>query len=239
MARTYLPSRVPDIVKLWREDVKTINAKAAESLADPAEYPNLFQGYDSALQIEEQLKAKRSELLPAELFLEHENDTKVDLIEQLSSLHVGDAVNGTRNEEYSDADEEAEDVEHGDAVPADLEDTVAISENPIQEDPTEDPSMEDAAEDFGSVEVEPSDGIGEELIEEDIPADVDVTEAKAAVDQYAEDNFEAAMEEMVGVDDEGAGFDKADSPIFGGEDTYDEDLDDDWGLDEEVESKQD
>eukprot|EP00894_Picocystis_sp_ML_P003291 jgi/Pico_ML_1/53808/g4284.t1 len=210
MARTYLPSRVPDIVKLWREDVKTINAKAAESLADPAEYPNLFQGYDSALQIEEQLKAKRR-----------------------------DAVNGTRNEEYSDADEEAEDVEHSDAVPADLEDTVAISENPIQEDPTEDPSMEDTAEDFGSVEVEPSDGIGEELIEEDIPADVDVTEAKAAVDQYAEDNFEAAMEEMVGVDDEGAGFDKADSPIFGGEDTYDEDLDDDWGLDEEVESKQD
>lgn len=31
-----------DIVKLWREDLKTINERAAEALADPMEYENLF-----------------------------------------------------------------------------------------------------------------------------------------------------------------------------------------------------
>lgn len=238
MARTYLPSRVPDIVKLWREDVKKVNTKAAESLADPAQYPNLFQGYDSALQIEEQLKAKRNELLPAELFPEHENDTKVDLVEQLSSLHVEDAVNGTNDGEYSDANEVEEDMEHGDDIPEELGGTIAIDESPA-EDEVEVPSVEDAVEDFGSVEVEPSEGIREELIEEDMPAEEGVVKEEAAVDQYAEDNFEAAMEEMEDVMDQGPSFEKPDSPIFGQEDTYDEDLDDDWGLDEEVESKQD
>lgn len=40
------------MVKLWREDLAKINAKAAESLADPAQYPNLFPNLDLALHAE-------------------------------------------------------------------------------------------------------------------------------------------------------------------------------------------
>jgi coatomer subunit beta' len=36
MARTYMPSKTSEVVKLWRENLKQINEKAAEALADPA-----------------------------------------------------------------------------------------------------------------------------------------------------------------------------------------------------------
>lgn len=41
------------VVKVWRDDLSKINAKAAESLADPAQYPNLFPNYDLALHAEQ------------------------------------------------------------------------------------------------------------------------------------------------------------------------------------------
>ena len=40
------------VVKLWREDLGKINPKAAEALADPAQYSNLFSNLDLALQAE-------------------------------------------------------------------------------------------------------------------------------------------------------------------------------------------
>jgi hypothetical protein len=51
-ARTYLPSRVSEVVGLWRKDLAKINPKAAESLADPAQYANLFPDMDLALEAE-------------------------------------------------------------------------------------------------------------------------------------------------------------------------------------------
>jgi coatomer subunit beta' len=87
MARTYLPSEVSNIVALWRDDLKKviyltlsplqhlenrgdeflmsvlyylqINQTAAESLADPQEYPNLFPDWQSALETEAKLKESR------------------------------------------------------------------------------------------------------------------------------------------------------------------------------------
>ena len=44
---------VLQVVKLWREDLAHINPKAAESLADPAQYPNLFPNLDLALHAEQ------------------------------------------------------------------------------------------------------------------------------------------------------------------------------------------
>jgi len=38
----FYPSHVSRIVKLWRKDLEKVNPKAAESLADPMEYENLF-----------------------------------------------------------------------------------------------------------------------------------------------------------------------------------------------------
>jgi coatomer subunit beta' len=52
MARSYLPSKVSEIVALWRKDLSKVNSKAAESLADPEEYSNLFEDWQVALSVE-------------------------------------------------------------------------------------------------------------------------------------------------------------------------------------------
>ena len=39
------------VLELWKTDLKQINEKAAEALADPKKYPNLFPDLDWALQV--------------------------------------------------------------------------------------------------------------------------------------------------------------------------------------------
>lgn len=36
---------------MWKTDLKQINEKAAEALADPVKYPNLFPDLEWALQV--------------------------------------------------------------------------------------------------------------------------------------------------------------------------------------------
>ncbi len=55
----------PRVVELWRGDLSKTNPKAAQSLADPTEYENLFPELKQALQAEQYLKTERSSLLPA------------------------------------------------------------------------------------------------------------------------------------------------------------------------------
>ncbi|XP_069831669.1 coatomer subunit beta' [Dendropsophus ebraccatus] len=64
LARTYLPSQVSRVVKLWKENLSKINQKAADSLADPTEYENLFPGLKEAFVGEQYLKQKGSMLRP-------------------------------------------------------------------------------------------------------------------------------------------------------------------------------
>ncbi|MED6120434.1 hypothetical protein PIB30_020786 [Stylosanthes scabra] len=49
MAQSYLPCKVSEIVAIWRKDLNKVNPKAAESLADPEEYRNLFEDWQVAL----------------------------------------------------------------------------------------------------------------------------------------------------------------------------------------------
>uniref|UniRef100_A0A3Q2YA40 Coatomer subunit beta' n=1 Tax=Hippocampus comes TaxID=109280 RepID=A0A3Q2YA40_HIPCM len=60
LARTYLPSQVSRVVKLWRENLSKVNQKAAESLADPTEYENLFPGLKEAFAAEDYLRGNCS-----------------------------------------------------------------------------------------------------------------------------------------------------------------------------------
>ncbi|MFT7803266.1 coatomer subunit beta' [Arapaima gigas] len=92
LARTYLPSQVSRygsltpgfgisgwvccdfshtppsrdrVVKLWRESLSKVNQKAAESLADPTEYENLFPGLKESFVAEQYLKETSRKLRPA------------------------------------------------------------------------------------------------------------------------------------------------------------------------------
>jgi len=54
------------VVALWRESLAKKNAKAAQSLADPAEYENLFPGLKEAYRTEQFLAGSKP--VPAKLF---------------------------------------------------------------------------------------------------------------------------------------------------------------------------
>ncbi|XP_070685198.1 coatomer subunit beta'-like [Pempheris klunzingeri] len=65
LARTYLPSHVPRVVKLWKESLSKVNPKAADALADPTQYSNLFPGLQQALLAEQYLKETHVRARPA------------------------------------------------------------------------------------------------------------------------------------------------------------------------------
>jgi coatomer subunit beta' len=89
-ARTYAPSRVAEVVKLWQADLAKINPKAAESLANPEEYPNLFPGIEEALRAEQYLRAQAAHPRPASLFPQLEGEhLQVGLWAQDGTAHAG------------------------------------------------------------------------------------------------------------------------------------------------------
>lgn len=67
-ARSYIPSRISEVVALWREGLSQLNERAGQSLAGPKDYENLFPGYSEALKTEQFLIPERQHLLPASEF---------------------------------------------------------------------------------------------------------------------------------------------------------------------------
>lgn len=67
-ARTYAPSKISSIVKLWKEKLSTVSKKAGQSLADPEQYENLFPGYREALKVEQFLREESKKKIPASAF---------------------------------------------------------------------------------------------------------------------------------------------------------------------------
>jgi len=85
-ARTYAPSHVSRLVKLWKEDLKSVNVRAAESLADPMEYQNLFPDLQLALTAENHFK--QSTLHSASDYLKKKDDLSRDLIAEVRVLEI-------------------------------------------------------------------------------------------------------------------------------------------------------
>ncbi|KAJ3286524.1 Coatomer subunit beta', partial [Blyttiomyces sp. JEL0837] len=65
LARTYLPSHIPRVVRLWKESLlKAGKKKISDSLADPVNYENLFPDIKYAQMIETTFTAKKTEGFP-------------------------------------------------------------------------------------------------------------------------------------------------------------------------------
>lgn len=58
-ARSYLPSEVSRVLKLWKEQAKNKHDKSVQALADPVEYENLFPNFEKALKAEKIVKATK------------------------------------------------------------------------------------------------------------------------------------------------------------------------------------
>jgi len=85
-ARTYLPSEISRVVALWRVQLGKVNEKAGQSLADPADYPNLFPDYQASLQAQQMLARERANVIPAADFKEILPNHERNPLEELSAL---------------------------------------------------------------------------------------------------------------------------------------------------------
>lgn len=90
-ARTYCPSQLGEVVKLWKEDLSTVNQAVADALAGPLQNPELFTDFDMTVAAEKAFKAKPP--VPASRYLEEkqrfvgeegEDLNVLDLIKKLS-----------------------------------------------------------------------------------------------------------------------------------------------------------
>ena len=112
MARTYMPSRISSILELWKADLKSVNEKAAEALADPARYPNLFTDLELGLQAEALFKSRRSANLSASQYPVAKGDLELNLIEMVRSgdtamLSAGHTAGGEHEDEEDESDDDA------------------------------------------------------------------------------------------------------------------------------------
>ncbi|XP_071733464.1 coatomer subunit beta'-2-like [Rutidosis leptorrhynchoides] len=90
MARSYLPSKVSEIVALWRKNLNKVNQKAAESLADPEEYPNMFEDWQVALEVEARAAETRGSYPPATEYVNNVDRSHVNLVEVFKHMQLDD-----------------------------------------------------------------------------------------------------------------------------------------------------
>jgi len=91
LARTYVPSQISKIVTLWRQDLQSINEKAAESLADPMEYQNLFTDLKLALKAEKYLQQQTTSHSATD-YPKVKDDLLRDLIGEVRDLDIKDTT---------------------------------------------------------------------------------------------------------------------------------------------------
>ncbi|KAK4784753.1 hypothetical protein SAY86_019121 [Trapa natans] len=117
MARSYLPSKVSEMVAIWRNDLKKVNPKAAESLADPEEYPNLFDDWQVALSVESRVAETRVVYPPAKDYVNYSDRSNVPLVEAFRNMQIEDEQepmeNGDTIYEASEENGEEKSLEEG------------------------------------------------------------------------------------------------------------------------------
>ncbi|KAJ7951806.1 Coatomer, beta' subunit [Quillaja saponaria] len=90
MARSHLPSKVSEILSLWKEDLSKVDPKGAESLADPKEHPDLFGDWEAALSAESRARETRGVYPPAEEYRNSVNNSRITLVEAFRNMQVDD-----------------------------------------------------------------------------------------------------------------------------------------------------
>lgn len=118
-ARTYLPSRVDDIVSLWKADLAKVSESAAGALISPNMDKESFPDFDIALQVEAMFMAQREATkengIPGTDYLTAKDDLDLDLINLVKSTNQPAEVAVPTPPEADDsktADQEIEIVEN-------------------------------------------------------------------------------------------------------------------------------
>ncbi|XP_075100485.1 coatomer subunit beta'-1 isoform X2 [Nicotiana tabacum] len=148
MARSYLPSKVSEIVAIWKKDLNKVNQKAAEALADPEEYPNLFEHWQIAHAVEARVAEERGVYPPAADYGNFADRPATNLVEAFSNMRMdeeplenGDMEhevveqNGDEVQEHEQDDNQQESQEDAVVVDADSTDgAVLVNGNEVDEE---------------------------------------------------------------------------------------------------------
>ncbi|XP_052225697.1 coatomer subunit beta'-like isoform X7 [Dreissena polymorpha] len=134
-ARTYLPSQVSRVVKLWRESLG--NMKAASSLADPREYENLFPGFNDTVKCEQYLKPQRMRRYPARTYPQAPANVERRPLEEMAAAEEKGAFSYQPPRTDDDDEEEEQFQEAAESQPARTQDPdIDWNSKPSEEDIT-------------------------------------------------------------------------------------------------------
>ncbi len=112
-ARTYLPSRIDEIVALWKKDLAKVSETAAQSLASPASNPELFPDMEIGLQVEQMFLAQRESVkgvgMQSSEYLTAKGDLDLNLIQLIKARQGGST--GGETKEADPVDDYVEDMD--------------------------------------------------------------------------------------------------------------------------------
>ena len=113
-ARTYMPSRIDEIMALWKEDLASISESAANALACPKDNPDRFADMDIALEVEKMFVAQRDATkatpVPSKDYMTAKDDLDlnlINLIKEKRGLPVVSAAEKAAEEARIAAEKEA------------------------------------------------------------------------------------------------------------------------------------
>lgn len=130
--RTYLPSKIDEIVALWKQDLSTISETAAEALATPSSNPEQFPDLSIGLQVEQmflqQREATKLTGMPGVNYLSAKDDLELNLIELIKARQ---GAGETKEPEPADVvpappQDQAEEVGEAEVEQAIVEDAAAV-----------------------------------------------------------------------------------------------------------------
>ena len=155
-ARTYVPSRVDEIVSLWKADLAKISESAAEALVKPSDKKEAFPDFDIALQVEKmfltQRDATKASGIPSTEYLTAKEDLELNLIDLIKSQSQADGeIQVDVKDEYSQSETKQEEsqvdsedpaiepqiVEEPEVVPEIVQEQIVEQEDPAPIPPTE------------------------------------------------------------------------------------------------------
>jgi coatomer subunit beta' len=164
--RTYMPSKIDEVVALWKKDLSTVSESAANSLARPQEHKELFPDMDIALQVEamfiSQRDAAKASGIPAVDYMTAKDDLDLNLIGLLKG-HMNPQPPQAEESKVAEDDGIAQAEAEAAARAAALEAQSAAEEAArIAEEERMAAAAARAAAEAAAKEEEPSDGFGDD-----------------------------------------------------------------------------
>lgn len=121
---------------LWKSELGKINEKAGQSLADPAQYENLFPGFQDSLKTQQYLAQHESILLPAQFFTKIPLNIERNAFEEMNQKELQGNFQYSKTDKPQNGDasigevvENVKRIDLNDAAPPPIEKPAEVSDS--------------------------------------------------------------------------------------------------------------